>query len=683
MKIRHWLSIVALGVSLALLVGPSMATPPAEAEAASGSLAELPFDPAEVAFVSRNAVHAEGGLLVADNSYRRVEFTAEGVRFAPREDGELTPGHDLSYRLAEVRSGRHVYLASPTPVSPLVAENQVDYSRPAGITERYVVGDESVEQLFILDGPLALDGDLEVVGQLDTTLTPILGDPLMGLHFFDREADVLHYSGALVFDAAGRETPAPLSLDGDRVTITVPADWLADAVYPVTIDPELEGGVIEIGPYPKDESNPAVAYSTASGQYLVVWEYDKSADERYKDIAARYVEGSTGETLHSYIIAKESEQETNPDVAYDPDKDRFLVVWDEYYCDSTPPACNYFIKGRLLDGTLSDELPYSGSKVVIASKWPSYDLCDPAVAYNADDHQFLVVYLRRAGGGTASGDECATKTYTNIDGQRVDSQTTDPNYLGDPWGFEIRGGTSTCRLPDVAWSRGGNTFLAVWEAEPPSDVNQIHARYVYDTYEERDTQVYGTGPWKIAPYDRGSDPLTNDCSAPAASYDPAADAYVVAFNHEESTFSHTIHGQRVRSLYITDTFRYDADYAFPIETDVGGSFTSHWQPDIAPSGIGDEMHVIYVSDDLNVSPDPSYYWIYDRTLNGTSVGSRLEVRSGDDDKGMENPAAACSRGRCLMVWREEYTTTNWNILGQRVWSDLNEVYLPLILRNQP
>jgi hypothetical protein len=443
--------------------------------------------------------------------------------------------------------------------------------------------------------------------------------------------------------------------------------------------------VIEIGAYDGDEGNPTVAYSTASGQYLVVWEYDKSADGRYKDIVARYVEGSTGTPLNSYFIASKSEQETNPDVAYDPDKDRFLVVWDEYYCASTPPACNYVIRGRLLDGTFSGDYPYSGSTVIIASKWSNldagYDLCDPAVAYNADDHQFLVVYLRRAGGGTASGDECATKTYTHIEGQMVDSQTTDPNYLGDFWGFEIQAGTWTRRRPDVAWSSGGNTFLAVWEAEPPSDVNRIQLRYVYDTYQGGGTQIYGSTAWTIAPYDAGSDPLTNDCSVPAAAYDPAADAYVVAFSHEEETFSHTIHGQRVRSSYITDTFRYDADYAFPIETDVGDSFTSHWQPAITPSGIGDEMHVVYVSSDLNVSPDPSYYWIYERTLNGTSVGPQLEVRSGDDDKGMENPTAACSRGRCLMVWREEYTTTNWNILGQRVWSDLVEVHLPLILKN--
>ena len=63
MKIRH-LSILVLGLPLALPVGLGAAAPPLpEWEAASGLPAELPLSPAEVAFVSRNAAQAEGVLL--------------------------------------------------------------------------------------------------------------------------------------------------------------------------------------------------------------------------------------------------------------------------------------------------------------------------------------------------------------------------------------------------------------------------------------------------------------------------------------------------------------------------------------------------------------------------------------------------------------------------------------------
>jgi len=232
------------------------------------------------------------------NDHLRVEFSAEGVRFAPREHGELIPGHDVAYRLAEVRSGRHVHVAPgeglvTASVAPLAVENQVDYARPAGITERYVVGDRYVEQLFVLDQPLLLDGDLEVVGQFETALTPVLVDPLKGVRLLDGGVDVLHYSGAVVFDAAGRETPAPLSLDGDRVTITVPGEWLAAATYPVTIDPRLEGGRIEVAYRSLDQDNPAVAYSTKSGQYLVVFGDSGGSG----NIRGRYVDAETGQPL--------------------------------------------------------------------------------------------------------------------------------------------------------------------------------------------------------------------------------------------------------------------------------------------------------------------------------------------------------------------------------------------------
>jgi len=76
MKTRQLLSVVALGVLLTLLVGPSVAAPVSEVEAGSEQPAELPFDPTEVALASRNAVRAEGDVLAADND--RVSGISRG-----------------------------------------------------------------------------------------------------------------------------------------------------------------------------------------------------------------------------------------------------------------------------------------------------------------------------------------------------------------------------------------------------------------------------------------------------------------------------------------------------------------------------------------------------------------------------------------------------------------------------
>jgi len=349
---------------------------------------------------------------------------------------------------------------------------------------------------------------------------------------------------------------------------------------------------------------------------------------------------------------------------YDPYRNRFLVVWDEYYCSPTVPVtCNYVIQGRLLYGTYqSSGNHFPGDDFRVASQWSqitsSYDLRDPAVAYNADDHRFAVVFKQ--------GRE--SSRYSSIYGQMLSSDKTEPTQLGPDGGFEIRsyGSDRTVRTPDAAWSSDGSTFLAAWTVERDADTNYIAIGYLYDTYQGGGTQVYGT--WWLAPYDRGDDPLTYDCSAPAVAYDPVAEAYVVAFNHKEGTGGlspQTVHGQRVRPQYDSGTFRYDADYAFAIETNVSG-YTGHLYPDIAFSGVGDEMHVVYMSY-LYIGVGANEYWIYDRTLHGTSVGSRPRVRHVDDSE-LTNPAVAGSqKGRCLVVWSEtDPAYGDWDIFGWRV-----------------
>ncbi|MBU1879940.1 MAG: hypothetical protein KJ734_13425, partial [Chloroflexi bacterium] len=504
MKIRYASIAMLLMLFLTPLLSLDLATVTAGASAMSTASAELPFDPTAVARASRNAVHTQGDTLVVDNEYRRVEFTAEGVRFAPREEGVLVPGHQVTYRLVAVRAGEHVGAAA-APVTPQVRENQVDYDRPAGVTERYVVDDRHVEQLFVLEKALTSGGDVAVIGQFETTLAPELVDPLKGIRFLDEGRDVVRYSGAVVYDAAGRETPAPLSLDGNQVTITVPGDWLAGAVYPVTIDPRLEGGIINVGNLSMDQNNPAVAYSTASGQYLVVFESSSGNG----NILGRFVNGTTGALLGSFFyVAEGTGREAAPDVAYDAYQNRFLVVYEDGNVGSRNVA------GRLVYGSYQSsgsQMPATEPTMIAGDAADEYD---PAVAYNANDRQFAVVYLR--------------STYM-VYGRMLGSGSVSPLLLSA--GFQIWNHVSgSAHDPDVAWGSGGNTFLAAWHRERPPDQvepDYIAIAYLYETYQGGGSQVYGT--WTIAPYDSGSDPLTTDCSSPAVAYDPAANAYVVVF----------------------------------------------------------------------------------------------------------------------------------------------------------
>jgi len=154
----------------------------------------------------------------------------------------------------------------------------------------------------------------------------------------------------------------------------------AGAAYPVTIDPRLEGGVIYVGYLSFDEDNPAVAYSTSSGQYLVVFESDTGNG----DIVGRFVNAATGVALGNYFyVANSSYSEKNPDVPTTPTRtgswsSTRLETWE-----SQRP-------GRLVLGyyvSSGSQLAAVDSTMIAGETADAYD---PTVAYNAHDHQFVV-----------------------------------------------------------------------------------------------------------------------------------------------------------------------------------------------------------------------------------------------------------------------------------------------------
>ncbi len=148
-------------------------------------------------------------------------------------------------------------------------------------------------------------------------------------------------------------------------------------------------------------------------------------------------------------------------MVYDKLYDRFLVVWDELVCLGVPAKCYYVIKGRLMRGDYQFENEFAGDAFTIASEHSTtttgYDLREPAAAYNEIDFQYVVVYRY--------GREL-TSAYSSIYGQMLGVGESKPQELMDPFsGFEIRKYPSEYEVVklDVAWSRDGGTFLAVWQ----------------------------------------------------------------------------------------------------------------------------------------------------------------------------------------------------------------------------
>lgn len=125
-------------------------------------------------------------------------------------------------------------------------------------------------------------------------------------------------------------------------------------------------------------ASPAVAYDPVSDLYLVVW-------EAQGDIFGFIVDGS-GSLIGSRIpICTESHDQDHPDVAFDPVHERFLVTWDD---DRAGTGRDIYVRLVWPDGSWGDE-------VLLAGGSDTDSRARPALDFNGDDGEYLVVYHRQ------------------------------------------------------------------------------------------------------------------------------------------------------------------------------------------------------------------------------------------------------------------------------------------------
>jgi hypothetical protein len=439
----------------------------------------------------------------------------------------------------------------------------------------------------------------------------------------------------------------------------------------------LDGGKIDVVAFAvSNENAPAAAYSTASGQYLVVYE-SYSTDI---DIYGQFVDAESGDLIGGWFqIANSSAEESAPAVVYDPFEDRFLVVWQRDWC--LGGKCYYVIKGRLIYGSDQNSgSNFAGPEFEIANEHTTdvngYSLYSPAAAYNEDDHQYAVVYTKF---------KPSTLSSEGIFGQMLSSHASEPNVLTGVFeGFEVVGaGTFVSQQnPDISWSRHAATFLVVWEDWWPSNVDTIQATYLYDKYQgSGKNQVLEFGSWTVAPHPSQSSTASKDeYSEPSVAYDEDHHNFVIVYTHTEQdgiNYDKKIYGQRFQ--HIPQPSQYVSS-PLPVETYLDTKYSNHHSPQVSYSGRNDEMYVLYVTQ-YNEMGD-YFDQVYQRTLKANNVNSRFLVHTGAAKSMVATTtAAAANDGRALVVWDEEYYQDphDYDVYAQRIKS-LSVTYLPSVLR---
>ncbi len=175
-------------------------------------------------------------------------------------------------------------------------------------------------------------------------------------------------------DAAGRETWADLTLDGNRLILSVPGAWLAQAAYPVVIDPMIGNPALVSDPRDM-QGELAVAYNGSGDEYLVVWGgYDTGGAD--VDVIGQRVDADGTLLGQPIVIAQAAGDQLWPAVAYDSDLDEYLVVWTDYRDDVDGDVYGQRVDA---DGTLLGGVLPIGDTEALQDR--------PDVAYNPDDER--------------------------------------------------------------------------------------------------------------------------------------------------------------------------------------------------------------------------------------------------------------------------------------------------------
>lgn len=336
----------------------------------------------------------DGALWVRGADYKAA-FDAEGASFAPFLGSDEPRNWPLSMRLVAAEVGGEELL-----VGAAGHERRGDLV----VLERGLVDEvyeprlSEVEQTFVVES-LPRQGDLTLkvgfAGDLVATSTP------EGWLWANPKGEGVSYGRAFLRLADGSKKPLEAELDGDELAIVVPAALIAEAGFPLVVDP----------------------------------------------LVATYAVDDTSFDNH------------DGDVAYDPEGDSWLHVYEEVF---SATDSDVYARRRMPDGTLQ-EVGYA--QVSAAESWRA-----PRVAYKRIDNLFMLVA------------EC------------VSSAHPQPQVRGRVWSAASAWRPAFWIIGNTYWERnspdiGGDPylpgpgaysfFLVAWEAYYGDDVTGVPVRHIH------------------------------------------------------------------------------------------------------------------------------------------------------------------------------------------------------------
>ena len=365
-----------------------------------------------------------------------------------------------------------------------------------------------------------------------------------------------------------------------------------------------------------DETRPAVALSPEVNSYLVVWEDHNEYSQMVYGISSVLV-GENGVPYQDpfYISGTHLNKCIKPDVAANLQTGEFLVVWEYAYNESI----DHNIYARLVGNDGAPE-----GNVIAISTATTYET-SPAVAYNSDTNEWLVVW------------DSATDVHNrDIKAAILDA---DGNVQNE---FALASGQDNQANPSVAYGSNYGEYLVVWEHLEYNSENLNLAAQRVAADGSLTGSVIPVSTWEY------------EQVLPNLVYNPDLDEFMIVWEDHHWAWGATadIYGQRM-----------SAD-----GTLVSGNFGISWEeanlrlsPDVAYNTNTQEYLVTWEYEHTESDHD-----VYERRVssNGALPGTEIPISNENSWEGL--PALVVGNEYAfLVVWEDhrDQSTQNADIYG--------------------
>ncbi len=539
-----------------------------------------------------------------------------------------------------------------------------------------------------------VDGEYEIFGQrMDGVTGGAIGSDIrlsdMGP---DGDPDYGAFSPAVAYNSANNEYLVVWYGDDDTA-------GLADDEYEIfaqrvsgatgaEVGPDLR--LSEMGPDGDPAygaANPAVAYNSASNQYLVVWHGDDDAGGLVDDeleIFAQRVAGPSGlpigadQRLSDMGPAGEPNYDAvNPAVAHNNVSNQYLVVWQGDDSSGRLADGEMEIFAQRLEGATGFEIEADFRLSAMGPDGdPNYDAFSPAVAHNSADNEYLVVWHgdESAGGGANDEYEIYGQRIAGVTGAEIgtDIRLSEMGSDGDP-NFDAFD-------PDVSYNGVRGQYLVVWRGDDPAE--QVDGEYeIFGQRVEAATGAQIGMDFRLSDMGPDGDGAYGAFS-PAVVFNEAANEYLLVWQGDDDTGvlvegEYEIFAQRVggsTGVQISSDFRLS-----DMGLDSEGDFDA-FDPAVAYNSTDNEYLVVWHGDDTTAGLVDDEYEIFGQRVEaftGLEIGSDFRLSDmgpdGDPDYDAFSPAVAYNStdNQYLVVWygddnTEDLADGEFEIFGQLV-----------------